>query len=311
MLFLNSHLPCFEKVVIWGHKLHSHTHSYVHNAFYKAFKHLGYETYYLDNHDNLENFDFSNALFITEGQVDQNIPVRKDCFYILHNCDNSKYEILSANNYINLQVYTDGILVSPNIIEIKPCIYENLTTKSLFMPWATDLLPHEIEARKERKVNPGNYIAWVGTIGGEYFGNDTELYPFIDASKQAGIDFIHKTRLSPESAVDFVANAYIAPTIVGAWQKEVGYIPFRIFKNSSYGCMGITNSYAVYKLFNEKIVYDPDPAKLFHKAQEALPFFGKKEREELMDFVKENHTYINRIQSLLDFIEKVKKNTFN
>lgn len=27
-----------KKVVIWGHKLHSHTHSYIHNAFYNAFK---------------------------------------------------------------------------------------------------------------------------------------------------------------------------------------------------------------------------------------------------------------------------------
>ncbi len=26
-----------DKVVIWGHKLHSHTHSYIHNAFLVAF----------------------------------------------------------------------------------------------------------------------------------------------------------------------------------------------------------------------------------------------------------------------------------
>src|SRR5690348_13238916 len=30
------HLQGFEKVIIWGHKLHSHTHSYIHNGFYHA-----------------------------------------------------------------------------------------------------------------------------------------------------------------------------------------------------------------------------------------------------------------------------------
>ena len=27
----------FKQIVIWGHKLHSHTHSYIHYAFHKAF----------------------------------------------------------------------------------------------------------------------------------------------------------------------------------------------------------------------------------------------------------------------------------
>jgi Lrp/AsnC family transcriptional regulator for asnA, asnC and gidA len=36
-------MDTIKKVVIWGHKLHSHTHSYIHNGFYIAFKHLGYD----------------------------------------------------------------------------------------------------------------------------------------------------------------------------------------------------------------------------------------------------------------------------
>ena len=30
-----------KQVVIWGHKLHTHTHSYIHYGFYKAFNKLG------------------------------------------------------------------------------------------------------------------------------------------------------------------------------------------------------------------------------------------------------------------------------
>lgn len=80
-----------KQVVLWGHKLHSHTHSYIHGAFVKAFEYKGYKTLWLDNNDNINNIDFNNSLFITEGQVDKNIPIRNDCYYVLHNCDGSKY----------------------------------------------------------------------------------------------------------------------------------------------------------------------------------------------------------------------------
>ena len=31
------------KIIIWGYPLHSHTHSYIHAAFYKAFKYMNYD----------------------------------------------------------------------------------------------------------------------------------------------------------------------------------------------------------------------------------------------------------------------------
>ena len=101
----------FKKVVIWGHKLHSHTHSYIHAAFYKAFNYLGYNTFWLDDSDLVDGIDFSSSLFITEGQVDKNIPLRADCRYILHNAYSAKYhDFLRSGNAIRLQVYTNDCL---------------------------------------------------------------------------------------------------------------------------------------------------------------------------------------------------------
>ena len=74
-------------IIIWGHKLHSHTHSYIHNAFFIAFKKLGYDTHWFDDNDDVSNFDFSNSLFITEHQVDNKIPKRDDCLYFIHFVD--------------------------------------------------------------------------------------------------------------------------------------------------------------------------------------------------------------------------------
>ena len=43
----------FNKIIIWGHKLHSHTHSYIHQAFNIAFTHLKYNVLWLDDNDDI------------------------------------------------------------------------------------------------------------------------------------------------------------------------------------------------------------------------------------------------------------------
>src|SRR5580700_7720749 len=113
---LHSAIEGFEKVVIWGHKLHSHTHSYVHQGFFTAFKHLGYPTYWFDDTDAVSDFDWTDTLFITEGQVDKKIPLRMDCHYMLHNCIDPKYRTLPRKNYFNFQVFTDSIFSVPNLV---------------------------------------------------------------------------------------------------------------------------------------------------------------------------------------------------
>jgi hypothetical protein len=314
----------FDQVVIWGHKLHSHTHSYVHNGFYLAFKHLGYPTYWFDDNDDVTDFDFSNALFLTEGQVDKNIPLRDDCRYILHYCRSPKYkQLIDSNRCIILQTYTDqlyeydpfGNPVSGSqpdmeqIIQPAPYTIYDPMGKRVYMPWATDLLPHEIDYMKARLSlgNKERTVYWVGTIGGGPGGNDTEINPFIQACRENSIHFIHKNPwikgVSVDENVDLIARSYLAPTIVGRWQSEVGYIPCRIFKNISYGQMGLTNSKVVNDLFEGRVVYNPDTYQLFYDAQKRLQTISLEEIHEAMDFVKKNHTYLNRIQVLLDFFE--------
>jgi hypothetical protein len=297
----------FEKVVIWGHKLHTHTHSYVHNGFYIAFQHLGYPTYWFDDKDDVADFDFSHALFITEGQVDKKIPLRADCSYMLHNCTDEKYRALEKKNVIVFQVFTNSIFSVPGLVKIDTCIYYDLLGRCIYMPWATDLLPHEIDAIKLAlpHIQPRNEAYWVGTIGDGLFGNIHQLTPFMKACEENGIRFIAKQHLMLEEHIEAISSSWIAPAIVGAWQKEQGYIPCRIFKNISYGKMGVTNSEYVYELFENKIVYNPDTYQLFYDAQKKIKDLNIDEMYELMDLVKEKHTYINRIQTLLDFLKLV------
>ena len=295
----------FEKVVIWGHKLHSHTHSYVHNGFFRAFQNLGYPTFWFDNNDDVSAFDFSDVLFLTEGQVDQNIPLRQDAVYLTHNCDSPKYHNLKR---VFIQVYTDAVLTKPNLEKIEPCIYFDLVDKGIYMPWASHLLPEEIEQNKQNigRIRKQKAVYWIGTVGEGYFGNTTEINPFRDACKENKIPFIAAqpggTGIEEDEHQKLISSAYLAPTIVGEWQKRVGYIPCRIFKNISYGQMGSTNSQRVYELFEKKIVYNPNPYQLFYDAQKRSKTVTSDEIRELMDFVKTKHTYINRIQNLIQLL---------
>jgi hypothetical protein len=149
----------FDAVCIWGWPLHSHTHSYIHNGFFRAAQQLGVPTVWLDNvrgaGDNLP----SNTLFITECQVDSHIPLRADCFYALHNCDGSKYQGLKTVSIQCLVEAAEGdvFLDKPWLLSKDSC---------LLMPWATDLLPHEIQANMDKletiHANRGSEVQFVG-----------------------------------------------------------------------------------------------------------------------------------------------------
>lgn len=298
-----------KKVVLWGHKLHSHTHSYIHWGFQRAFQHLGYETYWLDNSDKISALDLSNSLFITEGQVDQKIPIRNDCYYIIHNCDSLKYKHLLANGHaIILQVYTHDCR-KRNDPAFEYCFHYDLTQPIIYMPWATDLLPHEIDAVKNKisNITKNKCAVFVGTIGHGSFGNAHEIEQFKKCCSKNSINFQYGgvNSVSMEENIASIQSALLAPALQGEWQCKQGYIPCRIFKNISYGALGITNSETVYKLFNEKIVYNPNPYQLCNDALKRLETFTQQDLFELMDFVRDHHTYLDRVERLFNLFELV------
>lgn len=312
---LSTSLP-IKKVIIWGHKLHTHTHSYIHWGFYRAFQHLGFDTYWFDSNDKPNNFDFSGSLFISEWQVDRDIPIREDCFYLIHNMYESndlsayarrveKYRFAIDNGRAcNFRGYQVGKR-DEGCDKLDNYTYYSLAHKTAYILWATDLLPYEIDQIKRDIVLPqsSRAVYWIGTIGGGTAGNINELEPFKRACNEHNITFVHKKDVSAEENMKLVQESYLAPAIQGAWQVEHGYIPCRIFKNISYGQLGVTNSREVYELFGKKIVYNSDTYQLFYDAKKKLETLTVHELYEQMDFVKENHTYINRIQSLLHLLE--------
>jgi hypothetical protein len=298
-----------KKVVIWGHKLYSHTHSFIHSGFFKAFKHLGYDTYWFDNNDNVKDFDFAGSLFLTEGQVDAKIPLRNDCYYILHNVEQQKYRNsnVDRNKVLNIQVYTRDCL-KRNELELEKCIHYTRapsedTYSVLYFPWATDLLPDEIEKNINNydNINTTNSVYFVGMRIGK---SDNIINSFC---KRNNLRYVQvggfSNNIDTETNQKYVSESIISPAIQGNnWQVDVGYVPCRIFKNISYGKMGITNNATVYELFEKKIIYDSDIDRclvLGLNFEKNTKEYKKEKVVELMNFVKEKHTYVNRIQLIL------------
>lgn len=329
------------KVIVWGYPLYSHTHSYIHYGFVKAFKSLGYDTYWFHDNEYPRNFDYGNSLFISEGYEDKNIPIVKSSVYFIHICINiNKYKdvrVIDIRYLVNF-IYNHNYDYVFDDERKNKCekigysYYEKLKDNSeitkfkyspikhnheaLYMIWATDLLPEEfnfdnINVSNDRIIN---YVA-------------TKIKEF-DIINKACINnkltFVHydpwKAPITCDLNRRLISRSIIAPDFrsSGEFKKDNngrlingdnhllnGYIPCRIFKSISYGKLGITNSKSVYDLFKNDgidIVYNQDIEKLITEG------LNRKDDIDLirkqMKYIYDNHTYINRAKDILNVYNK-------
>src|SRR5579859_1099364 len=301
------------KLVMWGFKNTYHTNSHILEGFYRAAKALGRESYWLDHKSDLAGIDFSNSLFITEHQaVLPGTPVRDDCFYLCHNLYGGSpvaNELLKNANKAHFGVYTlhyyndhgRMVLLDNGHMPVYP------EKRVMDILWATDLLPHEIEANKAKAVtwNPDSaVINWIGS------GRRT-LDPFANACKQNFVKFnLHSSWdghiVTVEDNVRLIQESRFAPTLVDDYQLTHPYIPCRIFKNISYGHFALSNSGYVNNFLEANgraCVYHHDAFQLFGEAQRWLQNQSLSELHRAMDWVAAQHTYVNRTQEVLKAVE--------
>jgi hypothetical protein len=314
MIFNNMKI---KQVIVWGHKLHSHTHSYIHNGFFIGFNDLGFKTHWFDDNDNVKDFDFTNSLFITEHQVNKRIPLRDDCLYLTHYLDDGDYKNIPKENIIVLNVSLRDFDEKGSIESIYTPLnygqkYEYHAKvedyNCLYMYWATDLLPKEIDLNIQNihNIKSINEINLIGTQTSVW----NELANICNMNnikfKKFGATFnIHSNdNISINKNIELIQQSLISPALQDEQQVIKNYIPCRIFKNISYGKMGITNNPIVNELFDNNLIYDSNLDELFKKsiAFEMLP-----NKHDIiikyMKYVRDNHTYINRINTIKEYIK--------
>jgi len=306
------------------------THTfYVHYAYYKAFKYLGYDVYWFHDNNYPEEFDFTNCLFIGEGFADKNIPINNTSCYMIMYCPSPiKYQ--EAERYIDIRMtavnFKDHIqeysLNKDTAIKLGPaCYFEPKTSEKvkiknnyvdyvidnydkIYISWATNLLPNEFK-EEDIYIERGNSIYYCGTIStqGEC-ENYSNWKPFIKTCHKNGIQFIHNdpwvNPLSMEDVIVLTQKSLLGIDIRGPKHLQQGLLTCRIFKNMSYGHLGLTNSKAVYEELQGNCVYNENTEELFYD--------GMKNRNNYklisdgMKFVQKNHTFINRVNNLLSIL---------
>lgn len=327
----------YRQYVVWGYRNFYHTHSHIHYGFYKALQYMfpNTDVLWIDERSDISKIDFSDTFFITNHDVAPQLPVRKDCFYLIHGGADYAYvrdkfwklkRHMSWNVFIDAN-YTDYLPTNlapadskgrrpinrPEAIWVGEDAPYYPDWNHMDFRWATDLTPPEIQLMKAGAKPLNRESRVINYVGTYWRVNEVEINQFAQACRENQIQLIHvgagqenekytwmghKCVVSPEENVRLVRESYFAPAIVGSHHLTEGYVPCRIFKNVSYGQFGVTNSEKVNKLFEGKLICNPNPRELFVEAQWRLQTMPIEKLHELMDFVAERHTYVNRLQAI-------------
>lgn len=318
------------KVVIWGYTLYSHTHSYIHNAFYRAFKHLGYDTYWFHDDQYPEDFDWNDCLFWTEGFADKKIPLNKTSTYFVHVCpDPSKY-IGKVKKFVDVRTndiwHKDHVyeftLDKTKVERVGPCTYyqpkKNRRVQVLnqyhqywiedydkfYISWATNIFPEEFDFEdinhpRENKIYFSGNLSNSGVCE-----NYSTFKPFLEECQKNGIEFIVNNPwanpLSEEEVGERTKKSILGADVRGPEHIRNGYIPCRVFKSIGWGHLGMTNSPEVYNELEGHCILQEDTRQLFYDAMEKRTDY--KYITDAMKYVQENHTYINRVNSILSIL---------
>lgn len=240
-----------KRIVIWGLKKKYHTHRHIHQAFYKNAKKLGYETIWVEDEKRNQKYIQPGDLIISADPVgkmvpekftfeEYNLPIRNDIYYCLHNFKSVFTDKVPKERCMFLQVYNNVVNTIPNIEKWGPVTYFDRATKTLYQPWGTDLLATEF---KEPVYNTNRIVFWIGSIWNDALnrGNIHEIDKLKQSLKKHNLKFLQLRFIPDFLNTFFIRRSRIAPAIAGRFQTEVNYLPCRMFKNISYGQLGITN----------------------------------------------------------------------
>ena len=316
----------FNKVVIWGHPLHSHTHSYIHESFHKAFSFMGFKTYWFHDESFPSDFDWGKTLFITEGFASNKIPIRENSYYfVMYEPDPKRF--VQQARYIELRLcatlfqdHVSNYSFQPDLCKrVESSVYfkkgdcstisfENSYNKYsilnydvVYLNWATDLLPNEINL-KDIYFPRSNHFFFSGTISRQGKNeNYSKFKPLIKNLKKRGIKFIHNnpwdTPLSSDEVRKRTKESIVGLDLRGPKHLKENLVTCRVFKNASYGHLAATNSKAIFNEMNGIGVFSENPEELLELALSNRFNYGL--IREGMEIVRNNHTYVNLVNGLL------------
>ena len=302
------------RIVIWGLRKKWHTHRFIHKAFYENAKKLGYEVIWVEDEKKNAKFIKPGDLIISADPVgkmvpekfkfeDYNIPVRDDIFYCLHNMKTIFTDKLTKRRFLSLCIYNNSCEIIPNIEKLGTVTFFDKKNRTLYQPWGTDLLDYEFKKPIFRK---NNFVFWIGSIWNDVnnHGNVEEINNLKNVLKENNLKFIHLRFIPNWLNMTFVRLSRIAPAIGGRKQVEIDYLPCRMFKNISYGQLGITNIKKFKDILGDYYIEGDNIKEIIGKAlslsKEDYLYFTKKQQE-----IIKNYTYKNAIENIINCLDLI------
>ena len=296
-----------KRIIIWGLRKRWHTHRFIHKAFYENAKKLGYKTLWLEDDKKNQKYIQSGDLIISADPVgkmvpekhifeEYNVPIRDDVYYCLHNFKDIFIEKIPKDKLMFLQVYHNIVDNIPDIEKWGPVTYFDKNTKTLYQPWGTDLLPEEFKKPIFRK---NKLVFWIGSIWNDTLnrGNLNEINELKQVLKKNNLIFTHLRFIPDWLNVFFIRLSRIAPAIAGKFQVDVNYLPCRVFKNISYGQLGITNIEKFRDILGESFIEGKNIEEIISKSLSLS-------KDEYSDIIKKqqeiikNYTYKNALNNI-------------
>lgn len=302
------------KIIIWGLRNKWHTHRFIHASFYSNLKKLGYNVIWVEdevkNSKLVEKGDLIIAAEVIGKMVkekitidDYQLPIIDGVYYCLHNYKDLYKNKINPKYLVNLQFYEN--LSRESDKKWGPVTFFDSKIQTLYQPWGTNLLYEEF---KKPVFNRSKFIFWVGSIWNDHLnrGNIEAVDELKKVLKKVGLKFVHVRFVSETINTFLIRKSRLAPAIAGRHQVKVNYLPCRLFKNISYGQLGITNVKAFKEILGDTFI-DGD------SMQELIDNALKLSKEEYLTLVKKqqelikDYTYKNAIENIFRAFDELKK----
>ena len=148
-------------------------------------------------------------------------------------------------------------------------------------------------------------VFWVGSVWNNELnqGNIEEIDELKRVLAFRGIRFIHKHEVSDQKNIAFVRKSRIAPAFGGLWQEKVNLLPIRVFKNISYGQLGITNILKFKEILDDTFINGGS-------IEELIEYSLSIPKNDYLDLISaqqekiKDHTYLDKIASILVALER-------
>jgi len=294
----------YKRVVIWGLRTQFDTFRYINRHFYDTLGKLGVSRLWLDDDPANQHFIESGDLVLAVGIAGKHLVAKEGVDYCLHNFEPSDgiHRRVAPQNSIVLQVYTHAADNAGDNWD-EATVFDR-ASRTLYQPWGTDLLVEEFKGPSYSR-NP--VVFWVGSIWNNELnqGNADEIAQLKRVLRDRRYAFVHLRRIPNWMNVLAVRHSRVAPAIGGRWQAENGYLPCRMFKNISYGQLGITNVQKFSDLLGDSYVAGVSIEELIDNALS----LSRSDYRALVMAQQErirNHTYREKLENICKALALVK-----